>query len=377
MNTMARDIRIWVLGIVGILIFGEGAYLYLQSKNAGPTYTIHNPPQAVLVSRNEEYANAVAYKKEGKYDLALQSYEKALLVAQDRFQAAQIKFNIAGMNEKLGNYTTAITGLKEIVADDTNSSIARANAAQEIGLMYSVYALSVEPAVKEEMLSETFKGSPYETFKSGTNLNLAYTRLYEYATSLYPVGASEARVASGYTGELFTTLKGATTTPQGKTYVDRIKQSLKAADADIARMKNIPGEAVLIPSTLVREGAVLGRLATVGAATAAEAEPYFKAGLAYDQMQGNSSGSFNAFNYAAFLVEHYGAQRASDLKSILSVFRVGNEKAIYADIARFLRTARTDASLAKNKAQMVVMAREVPSFKEYLLSLGWTAADFK
>jgi tetratricopeptide (TPR) repeat protein len=373
---MTNKTIIWILGAFGVAIALIAGWFFYTQDSKAPVYSVKNTPQAVLTALNRNYAEAAAYKKEGKYALALESYEKALSAAQDNFQATQIKFNIAGTNEKLGNYTEAIRALKEIALDTTNRAVARANAVQEIGLIYSIYSTAVDAGTREQILAETFKDAPYDSFKDGNSVNVAYTKLYEYAASIYPVGVSEARIASGYTGELLNTLKGATTTPEGKAYAAIIRQSLAAADADIQRMKSIPGEAVLVPATFVREGAVLGRLATIGAATAKEAEPYFRAGLAYDSALGNKPGSFNTFNYAAFLVDQYGMARSADIQTLLAVFNVDTKAAVYLDIARFLDSARTDATLAHTKQDARTMARISPSFKTYLLSLGWKASDF-
>ncbi|MFZ2167599.1 MAG: tetratricopeptide repeat protein [Minisyncoccia bacterium] len=367
-----KNILVLFLGAVGFIAIVAVSW-YVYTTMSAPTYSIKNTPRSVLAEQNQDYTAATAFKKEGKYDLALESYKKALASAEDQFQIAQIRFNIAGMNEELGNYKEAIAELKEIAADTTNHPVARANSVQEMGLMYYV---NTDTSVRETIVAETFKDEPYYSLRIGNSLNMAYTKLFEYAGNLYPIGLSETRIAYGYTNELLNTLKGATSTPQGKAYISIIMQSLQAADADIDRMKNIPGEAALIPETLIREGSILGRLATAGVADPKQAEPYFKAGLAFGVTLGYKPGSFNTFNYAAFLVDQYGTTRVADIRTVLSAFRVGNEANIYPDVANFYKTARADTSLAKSKKQIIAMGRMDASFKIYLISLGWKSSDF-
>ena len=87
-------------------------------------------------------------------------------------------------------------------------------------------------------------------------------------------------------------------------------------------------------------------------------------------------GSFNTFNYAAFLVSQYGDARSEDIKKLLLPFRAGNDSQTYSNIVDFYRTARTDATLAKNKEQLIAMGQIDSEFKKYLISLGWKNTDF-
>jgi len=326
----------------------------------------------ILEVQNKDYATAIAYEKIQQYGLALLSYEKALVEARDQVQKTQILIKIALMTERSGDYIGAIVKFKTIAADTSNYAMARAYAVQEMGLM-NLYIKNS----RQVIFTETFKDSPYDSLKTDGNLNLTYTKLFEYAAKLYPLGYSEAYVAYGYADEIVNTLLGATTTTQGVEYLSFIKKSMDAADADILRMKAVPGEATLVPEALVRQGRALGLLASVGSADSEQAESYFKEGLAYDALRGNKAGSFNTFHYAAFLVDQYGSTRSDDIKKLLSPFRVSNTTAVYSNIIDFYRKARTDITLIKNKKQLVIMSQIDPDFKTYLLSLDWTTSDFK
>lgn len=353
------------------LVFGAW-YLYFKTP-ATIEYTVENTPTAVLVTQNEDYATAIAYENSSKYDLALLSYQKALPIAKDQVQITQIRVKIAFMTERLGNFKDAIAEFKKIAADTSNYAIARAISVQEIGAMYNVYS---DANSRQIILAETFKDSPYDSFKEDANLNIAYTKLFEYATSLYPLGYSEAFVAYGYAVEIGTALHGATTTPQGEAYLSLIRQSVQAADVDIQRMKLIPGEAVLVPKILIRQGITQALLVAVGAADPQQAEFYYKSGVAYDITLGNKPGNLNTYVYAAFLAHQYGNKRSEDIKTLLLPFRIGNDALIYPNVVNFYKMVRMDATLTRDKQRLVQMGRIDPDFKTYLISLGWKSSDF-
>jgi tetratricopeptide (TPR) repeat protein len=326
----------------------------------------------VLETQNKNYAEALSYEKEKKYSLALLAYQKALPEAKDKIQSAQIQLKVAIMNEWLGNYGEAITQLKAIAADTTNYAIARAYAVQEIGFM-NIYTTG---EIHQLVFVETFKDAPYSSFKESENLNMTYTKLFEYATNIYPLGYSESYVAYGYSGEILNSLHRATTTSEAIEYISLTKQALQAADMDIKRMRAVPGEQGIVPVALAWQGVALSRLASVGVVDPKQAEPYFKESVTYGAALGDRPGNFNAFNYAAFLVYHYGNARVEDIKNLLLPFRVNNDTQIYPQVTNFYKTVRADKSLQGDKKQIISMAQIDPNFKEYLISLGWKKADF-
>ncbi len=370
---MNKNILIGILGVLALITIAVGTWFFYFRTPAPVSYSASNTPTAVLQAKNQDFINADSYRKVGEYNLALQSYKKALIGAQDQTQAAQIRVLIAVMNEQLGNYKDAIAEFKSIAADPSNYANSRAHSVQEIGLMYY---LNIDTAASSTIFAETFKDAPYDSFQKGNSENMAYIKLFEYALSLYPSGPSAARVAYGYANEITQTLHGATTTPEGMAYLTLIKQNLQIANAGIERMKTIPEESTLVAETFAREGATVALLLSVGAGDPKEAELYFQSGAAYNTSLGNKPGSFNVFNYAAFLADYYGVARSSDIKKLLLPFRVGNDAQIYPNVVSFCRAVRTDTSLVKYKKQIIKMGRIDSDFKTYLISLGWKASDF-
>lgn len=345
-------------------------FLYYQYKNVPIQYSSDQTISTVLDKKNTDYAKAREYQKNEQYNLAQEYYEKSLAQAKDRHQLSQIKLDIAVMNEIRGQYRDAIKQLKELAADTNNSSLLRAYAVQEIGMMYYRYFSS-------EIQSETFTDTPYNSFINDGNVNMAYTRLFEYAANIYPLGNSEARIASGYAEALIEELRGATTSPQGKIYIARIVQSLQAADADISRIETVGEGAVMIPDLLARQGSAISRLEYLGVMKSGTAETYYQRALAYSLKTDHLPGSFTSFTYAQFLISRFGEARAQDVKNVLAPFRVGNEKEIYNTIADYFRMVRTDSRFARTKKQIISMGNIAPDFQVYLYSLGWQTSDFK
>jgi len=380
---MAKSVAIWISIALAFVVVGSGAwYAYLRisetpeesSTAALPSaYSSKKTATMVLTLNNQNYALAKVYQRDKKYDLALEYYQKALAEAEDRSQEAQVRYNIASMKERLGRYEEAISEFKTIAADPDNFSIVRAYSVQEIGLMHYTYYSGDS---RERIVTETFKDAPYSSFKKDDGLNMAYVRLFEHAVSIYPGAISESRIAFGYTRELMDTLRGATTTPQGGSYVSSALQSIQAANVDLQRMKDLPTEVQLVPGVLTRMGVTLGFLASLGAADPDQAELYLNRGLQHAAALGNQLGSFEAYNYAAFLVMQYGDVRAADVKSLLEPFRVGNEVAIFDPVPAFYRMARTDQTLTIEKRNLITMGRLDSDFKSYLISLGWKTSDF-
>ena len=374
---MQRNILIGFLSIAAVLLVSGWVWYRFVETPAAPvsSYSIgEETPGTVLRKDNKDYALAKNYQAGGNYDLALQFYQKALPEAQDDFQRTQILFNIAYANELLKNYKDAIAQFKAIAADPKNYAIARAAAVQNVGLMYYTYSGST---TLQTIFTETFKDSPYDSFAKDNSVNLAYTKLFEYAASIYPLAASELRIAYGYSDELLNVLHGATTTPQGKEYLAIITQSLQAADRDLLRMQNVPEEKTLIPEILVREGKTFDRLATLGVVDSQRAEPYFERGVQYASSLGVKPGSYHVLNYAGFLADRYGATRSADIKKLLVPFRAGNEANIYSAVIDFYKNTRANPASDRSKKFLIKLGKIDVDFQKYLISLGWTSADFK
>lgn len=364
--------RIWLFVVLPLLLVLGGVWYAILSMPS-ETYSATQTPASVLMKQNPDYAMAEKLRKEGKHDLALASYQEALDAADDDFQRAQIELDIARATEQLGRYEEAITRFKAVTADASNYAVTRATALTSVGLMY--YAYSGVPL--QAIVTETFKDSPYSSFRNdGTSLSMAYIKLFEHAASIYPLALGEALIAHGYSNELLG-MPNATSTPQGKEYVARVVQGLRAADADLARMGSATEERSLIPEVLVRAGSAVANLATLGVINNPEqAEAYFKDGVQYAAILGDKPGNSYALRYASFLANQYGDARAGDIRSLLASFRSGNERDMYAATADYLRSVRAEGASSARVGSLIVLGKIDSGFKGYLVSLGWRASDF-
>ncbi len=365
----------FIIGLIFVstvlLIGGVGMYVY-STFFSKPNYSATNSPTEVLKKENPDFNKANFYRKQGKYSEALTSYKTALGGATDSVQEAQIKFNIGLMLEFSGQYVPAIQMFKEVAANPAYTNIIKAYSVQEMGRMYHTYYGSTKI-----ITDEIFKDAPYKDFMVGDE-KLAYRKLFEYASSFYPIALTESFIANSYSGELFYTLKGASTTPEGKTAIASASLALLKANQYMEQVKNDPTEAALFGEIYSREALVVGQLAAsnVPGYTNEQAEALHKKALSYAGVNNVLPGNFFVFKYALFLVMNFGQERAGDLQKLLAVFSVANSAQIDKNVVYFYKIARTNPVLTTSKEALVRMGTIDPAFKAYLLTLGWVETDF-
>jgi tetratricopeptide (TPR) repeat protein len=366
-------ITILIIAVVVIVIAAVILKLPKNSKKAAAQqYSLTNSVASVLTKTNQDFASAEQYRGQSDYSDALQYYQSALPQAQDSAQTVQIQYNIALMQIFDGQYSPAITGLKQIAANQTAGARMQAYAVQELGVMYNNYYGSGSDSIP----ADTFTGTPYANFLQDGDMSLAYRHLFEYATSFMPLGYSETGIALWYANDLIDTQKGATTTPQSISDIASVDQSLNAADISVVETQNDPNLASLVSATIGREGEVAAELVSVGVLDPSRAEHYFQQGINFDTAFGYRPGSFNTYRYAAFLASQYGVSTSSKIVALLSPFKVNNNSAIALNIPDFFLSARTNQVLASDKASLLSLAGIDADFKAYLISIGWQISDF-
>lgn len=367
---MSKKISLSIGILVIIALIAISAFLlYQKSQSVGSRYTVTNTAYRLVSLANPDFRQGANYLDEKNYIAARQSYEKALSVAQDQTQKNLANYYIGLTYERGGEYAKAIQIYKQIAA--TDGGYGRQEAIQAIGEMYYIH-----PEARAAIVSETFKDEPYSSFKSGSDNELAYRKLYEYAVSIYPIGLSEARIAYWYANDVATKLK-ATTTPQAMSEIDIVKQSIAKADADMQKNDQSNSvEKVFDTSIYVLEGRALGKLASVGVGSAADAEAAFKKAVAL----ADASGTYGIvrYRYAEYLANTFGAKRRTDIQELLSVFVTGStSRKLTPEVQTLFRGARTEQVFSSAKKSLVKLAQIDPAFKTYLISLGWHEADFK
>jgi hypothetical protein len=118
---------------------------------------------------------------------------------------------------------------------------------------------------------------------------------------------------------------------------------------------------------------VLGDLQQVGDTSFGDAGQAFQTVLtAYDSQ--NADDSSVRLQYAYFLADTYGAPRASDIVSILAPVTKDTNKTDA--IPQNVLKGYIGAPVTPLKSTLVLLSTLDPDFKTYLVSLGWTSADF-
>ena len=265
-----------------------------------------------LLEESASFAQAEEMFGKQECERAAPLYEQALVDVKNETQRGHVMFKIALCSYLTDDYVRAIPIFKDVGANPANKNFTRAYAVQYLGTSHYAYA---DAKIDEEI----FRDEPYRSLWVEGDVRLSYRHLFEYASALYPLAISELRIAEWYAGELF--LKTDMLSAEEKDrYHGVINAKIASAETDIARMRGVPGEAIGLPAVFNRKAMVLGTLAQLGDIPASEAEDAFKAVLAaYDERSSRLDGYARLY-YAIFLARMYGAERAPDVRNILSKF---------------------------------------------------------
>lgn len=344
------------------------AVWYTLSGDNTSRYSATETPYKVLVAENPAFSAADARYRSGDYEDALAIYAEALESVTDPVQEGQVRYKIAIAKEVQGDYRAAIQDMKFIAADPDYSRFVKAYAVQRLGIMYNTYGYT-----HPEIVEETFKDEPYASLREGDDLALSYRRIFEYASSFFPLGVAESRIADWYANEMLRVRESASQ-EEISALVAQVRSHLQKAENDIERIRNDPNASGDVPAILVRKGEILYKLSQVGEATLDEAEGSFRRGLQLAVLSGPEPGrdGYPRFHFASFLERAYGTERAADIRTILGPLYTESSNAD-TPVMDFLRSQR-NANTWMN-VSLRGMAEIDPEFRRLLISLGWTEAD--
>ena len=330
-------------------------------------YSTTNTPTDVLLKQNSDFARAKALSHAGNYQAAEDAYNEALKTSEDNIQKAQIQYNIAAQKDHQLDYVGAVTLFKQIADDTNNVPIMRANAVKAIADINN----NADPSVAKVI----FNSEPYTSMVVAGDAGLTNRHLAEYASSIYPLGLTEMYIAYWYAEHI----TASSTDPMNTSYVGIIQKKIKSAEADIERTKNDSGAMGGIPDIIQYEARVKGDLAIAGAGSASDAEDTFQRAFTAMTTYGMAPwyDEYTRMNYAIFLMRMFGKNRASDIHSTLSPIYT-NPVYKNAPIVTTLKNIAAGGPVDPNKKKYIgKLANYDSGWKTYLLSLGWTAADFK
>lgn len=354
--------RVWLASAILILAALVAIAWLFSHRPASPLESFVGENPALISARASQYR--------GDYANASAAYQTALALAKNPEERGVVRYAMATLKDAEGDSAGAISAMKQIAADRSYAPATRAYAVEYMGMMRDAYWR--DPAVTEEI----FKDPPYDSMRAPGDDDLSYRRLFEYAASFYPLAMAEVKAAGWYAGELALS----TTTPDAASYAGIVKRRLALADENIAALErsSAPNASSYIPDILQNESWVIGRLAVAGllplSAREAAQQKFEAACLAYSCPLGYDG--VERFMYANFLLLAYGPSRAADIHALLAPLSTSG----YASSA-IVRTLKKLPSLpAEGYSNYSAIARRLamadPSFKDFLVSLGWGPSDF-
>ncbi|MDO8514304.1 MAG: hypothetical protein Q7S50_02050 [bacterium] len=315
-----------------------------------------------LTADNPAFVSAIQLQKSGAYSSAGAQFRNALAGTSNPVEQAVIKFWLVNADEPIGNYAEAVSVLKEIAADKNAYSLhTRASAVQRMAWMFYRYG---DPRITEEI----FKDEPYSDFVVKGDSSLTYRHLFEYATSLYPLALSELYIANWYSSQL---AKDPVSHPE---YKEIIRQKIKLADSNLDQIRGDSTQAYMLVYSLERRAIIVGRMTQLGDTSFGDPEKDFADLLNLFSVYHLQYDATTRFQYAVYLARTFGTVRSTDIRDILAPLNEDYE-AHGISFASFLRNERENRLGAKNN--VILLASIDPKFKQLVISLGWTEADFK
>ncbi len=352
----------FVAGTVLVYVY---AFLFAQ-KQVGSSNAF-----ATLMSSNAQFAQGEAQLDKGDVAAAVTSFKNALPSASNAREEAQIKNKLATAEWMSGDYSSAILLSKEVAANYSYSSMARAYAVQTMGQLYYVSSAATRTRITEEI----FKDDPYKSFASTTDPGVSYRNLFDYAASLYPLAYAELSSANWYAGTVADIKKKETIkavdAEKIRTYLSIIEGKVSLADADMRRIRSSRVEQVFLPASYVRKAVVLALLTIAGESYPGMPTPESVLEEALRYAQGINAANSEAditYNYAYLVALVYGKAQANKVGSLISN--------LYGD-GRLAGTRVTQAfnypnnNSANINANIQLIASVDPKFKDFLISKGW------
>jgi hypothetical protein len=325
-----------------------------------------------LLQKNDAFAKARAYSLSGDYVKALEAYKEARQSITEPSDAATVDLAIAQMTAQTGNKIQAVQLYKELIANPSyvGSPIARATAVTRMGELY--YA-----SLDRTITNEIFKDEPYKSFFNPEDIGISYRHLFEYSVFIHSLPMAELSIANWYAAHVLALSTEVKPDNEGiKNDMAIINSKLALAEEDIALYEKDPYAQVIIPSVLLQKALILSRLSFAGLGSPEAAEAAYKAAFAADDAYLSTtrgSDAFIRYRYARFLERTYQQKRAAEVIQTLAPLYT-DESYKTSSIVTFFKNARTAGA---TKEYMLSLAAIDPGFKAYLISLGWTAADFK
>lgn len=329
-------------------------------------YSDKNTPNKVLEDQNPIFRQAQAASRLGDYQTALTGYKEALDQARDLPQKNQIQYKIAAMTDLSGNARDAAVAYKKIALDTSAVASMRAYAVLMLGRMYVLNP-------KDEIFSIVFEGEPFHSMSMGVDKEEALKNLFEFSASFSPLAMSELYSARWYAKQLYLEheRKITLTDEQKMEYLRIVRQRLAAGKADATRMASDPNENVHVPPAAALGAQILSYLYFIGEEKEQRIHDAYANAFSLSTVYNRPGDEGLArMRYALFMTEIGGAANIQKAEDTLAP--------MYSDMyAKSIPTIylKNLTSAAPEYNDVVTLAQRMPSFKTFLVSLGWDSAQ--
>ena len=333
----------------------------LKQKPSNLKETQYTSSHKLAISYNKEYSNAYDLLSAGKFTESIPYYEKALQIAKSNKEKGQIEFGQSVAMALSGSTTEAIKKFKSISENTNYSGVERAEAVEYMARMY--YSFNDQKITKE-----IFSTQPYSTFidKDGKNVSIAYRKLYEHSSTIYPLALSNLSIAKWYAYQL----KDTTEINKKKEYTNIIKEKLNIAKNDYNRMKKDEEE---FSFTLAKEkeADIVSYMTLSGDKSFGNPEELYNQAIeiaANEKDKTKSNELFTRYRKALFLTKMYHEAKSEDIISTLApLYSNINNRSIGVYLYLKSRKNYTD----QEHKDIISMSKIDENFKRLLISLGW------
>ncbi|MDP2837987.1 MAG: hypothetical protein Q8O53_01790 [Candidatus Moranbacteria bacterium] len=274
----------------------------------------------------------------------------------------------------------SISLLKEIVAHPSNPIYINSKKATALQAMERLSFTYRGPTI-QALLIET---EPYKSFDTDGTLRTFQKNLLSYSESLYPIAGVETRLASLYARDMAEYVQNAAqdTTLKLKieTQKNTVQKLITQGDVSIKELEGLKAYPLFtkdIPETLLFKAiAAQYYFEATGESPFGNIETLYKKAIASaEEINPKKIPGLHLYYYASYLSTLNDPARYDEIKSLL--------KRNYTQENYLERTAgkglfATEKNNILGEKQNIIRLAKIDSdFKEILVKLGWTEADFK
>ncbi len=362
------------LVLLVVFIMGGVGFWWIQNRQApaqqdSQDVAVQKTNYERLVVESNDFAQAEELQKKGEAVAAEEKYKIVLSQTENPIQSGMVKFRIALAQSQKGDYMAGIPLFKEIIVDPDAGLTTRADAVQELALMYYTY-------FDARITDEIFKSPPFAAMRVSGDVDLSYRHLLEYGISIRPTSISDFMLANWYAREILRQPKESQNSATVIGYKEKLTAYIQDGESHIEELRTRPTEQYYLSAALFWRAVVLGKATRIGISSLVDPE------TAYEQLYDtikimNNDGYLTSarLQHATYLARKYGSARSADIKTILAEVYNNKSTSMSTEYAvAGLKSLRAVSGGAK--ADLVLLASIDPKFKEYLISLGWQTGDF-